>query len=113
MKLFPHLLRRLAHLREELALWQARRLAQSGFSRLGVRHFIVPSPEGVLRVLTWREALQLRGQHYFPRHMNIVWLYRNSIWWTAATRRPKHGNSLAKPFIDRESLYRWWYMTHR
>lgn len=103
---------KMLHVREELALWQAKRMAEENFKRTGVRHFIVPTPEGQLRVLSWTETLVLRDQGYFPYRFKIRDLYTLALWWTAASRRVVHGNSLPKRSIDRERMYRWWYMTH-
>lgn len=100
------------HPREELALWQAKRLAQQSFKKNPVRHFIVPTPEGVLRILTWSEVKEMRGEGFFPRRFKVNDLYQISLWWTAASRKPLHGNSLEKRYVNKDALYKWWYMTH-
>lgn len=100
------------HAREELAFWKARQMAEMSFKKHPVRHFIVPTPEGILRVLTWKEVKQMRGEGFFPSRFKVKDLYQTSLWWTAASRKPVHGNSLAKRYVNKELLYKWWYMTH-
>ena len=103
----------LTHLKQDLALRYAVREAERRFRLHGVRYFVVPTPEGKLRVINYSEAMMLRRSGFFPKRFKVQDIYGLAFYWTAATRSPKHLNSLPL-YSDgyRQRFYSWWQTTH-
>ena len=98
-------------LKADLAIRKAVDEARIQFDAHGVRFFVVPTPEGKLRVISSDQARQMITEGYFPKRWKISNIYNVAFFWTDASRQPKYGHSL-ESFGNMNRYYDWWRSTH-
>ena len=79
----------------------------------GVRYWVVPTPEGSLLVLNWRECLEYRYMGIFPKRLTVQALYSIAFYWSDSKRGGNKGFQHRKDEINMTKYIMWWWGTKK
>lgn len=98
-------------IKADLAIRHAVEEARIQFNVHDVRYYVVPTPEGILRVINAEQAREMIRTGYFPKSWKLSDIYRIAFFYTDACSNPKHGHSYEN-FSNMDRYYQWWRSTH-